>query len=350
MPPPGPIASSPANSTSSAIGGCGSIARTGPAAAMFVPRRSTGISIRSTAPDAAVVLGRRALPRSGQRRSQDHLGAQSPSALAVARPRVLADRRSTLPRSLRLRAGELARRQPAADRRQLGQHAGAGVQVDLLDLGAEFLRPGPARPAATSAPTTRRRGQSICCSPRSSADAHRAEPLALLQPEHAPARRRRSRCTSRDVRCRSWRAARDGRPSAAGSSSSKSIGRSSATADTPNVRRTTTATRSTSICWRSPSHESPATRRRCRSSARPTCSPPPPGSWPTTADACAHIGDDDGGALMPIAGRAADDWRDSLAAAAALLGRPELRVGPSPEEAVLAPGRAHARRGPRHVA
>jgi hypothetical protein len=46
----------------------------------------------------------------------------------------------------------------------------------------------------------------------------------------------------------------------------------------------------------------------------------------------AHIGDDDGGAMMPIAGRAADDWRDSLTVAAALLGHPELRVGPAPEE------------------
>ncbi|HWF87001.1 MAG TPA: alginate lyase family protein, partial [Vicinamibacterales bacterium] len=46
----------------------------------------------------------------------------------------------------------------------------------------------------------------------------------------------------------------------------------------------------------------------------------------------AHIGDDDGGVLMPIAGRAADDWRDSLASAAALLGQPGLRVGPTPEE------------------
>jgi hypothetical protein len=46
----------------------------------------------------------------------------------------------------------------------------------------------------------------------------------------------------------------------------------------------------------------------------------------------AHIGDDDGGMLLPIAGRPADDWRDSMAAAAALLGRPELRIGPTPEE------------------
>jgi hypothetical protein len=45
-----------------------------------------------------------------------------------------------------------------------------------------------------------------------------------------------------------------------------------------------------------------------------------------------HIGDDDGGALIPIAGRDADDWGDSLAAASALTGRPDLRVGPAPEE------------------
>lgn len=46
-----------------------------------------------------------------------------------------------------------------------------------------------------------------------------------------------------------------------------------------------------------------------------------------------HIGDDDGGLLLPIAGRAADDLRDSLAIAAALVDRTELRIGPIPEEA-----------------
>jgi hypothetical protein len=46
-----------------------------------------------------------------------------------------------------------------------------------------------------------------------------------------------------------------------------------------------------------------------------------------------HIGDDDGGMAFPLTGRAADDIRDSLAAAAALVARPELRVGPAPEEA-----------------
>ncbi len=46
-----------------------------------------------------------------------------------------------------------------------------------------------------------------------------------------------------------------------------------------------------------------------------------------------HIGDDDGGMLLPIADREPDDVRDSLTIASALLDRPELRIGPMPEEA-----------------
>lgn len=46
-----------------------------------------------------------------------------------------------------------------------------------------------------------------------------------------------------------------------------------------------------------------------------------------------HLGDDDGGLLVPIAGRAVDDWRDSLAIAALLTGHHELRVEGPPEEA-----------------
>ena len=47
-----------------------------------------------------------------------------------------------------------------------------------------------------------------------------------------------------------------------------------------------------------------------------------------------HIGDDDGGMLMPMTGRSPDDLRDSLAAAAALVDRPHLRIGRVPEEAL----------------
>jgi hypothetical protein len=46
-----------------------------------------------------------------------------------------------------------------------------------------------------------------------------------------------------------------------------------------------------------------------------------------------HIGDDDGGLVLPIAGRRSDDWRDSLAVAASLTGRDALRIGAPPEEA-----------------
>jgi hypothetical protein len=45
-----------------------------------------------------------------------------------------------------------------------------------------------------------------------------------------------------------------------------------------------------------------------------------------------HIGDDDGGMLTPLTRRRPDDLRDSLAIAATLLGRPELRIGRPPEE------------------
>jgi uncharacterized heparinase superfamily protein len=45
-----------------------------------------------------------------------------------------------------------------------------------------------------------------------------------------------------------------------------------------------------------------------------------------------HFGDDDGGMMFPIAGRAVDDIRDSLAVASALVSCPELRIGPAPEE------------------
>ena len=47
-----------------------------------------------------------------------------------------------------------------------------------------------------------------------------------------------------------------------------------------------------------------------------------------------HLGDDDGGMLLPIAGRALDDVRDSLTIAAALVGRRDLQVGRPPEEAL----------------
>jgi hypothetical protein len=45
-----------------------------------------------------------------------------------------------------------------------------------------------------------------------------------------------------------------------------------------------------------------------------------------------HIGDDDGGSVLPLTRRPTDDARDSLAIAAALTGRTDLRIGAPPEE------------------
>ena len=47
-----------------------------------------------------------------------------------------------------------------------------------------------------------------------------------------------------------------------------------------------------------------------------------------------HIGDDDGGALLPILGRDPDDLRASLAVASSLVDRPELRIEDAPEDAL----------------
>lgn len=52
-----------------------------------------------------------------------------------------------------------------------------------------------------------------------------------------------------------------------------------------------------------------------------------------------RFGDDDGGMLFPICGRAADDASDSLALAAHLLDRPDLALGPAPEEVGWMSGR-----------
>ena len=59
-----------------------------------------------------------------------------------------------------------------------------------------------------------------------------------------------------------------------------------------------------------------------------------------------HIGDDDGGALMPMLGVAPDDLRPSLAVAAALVDRPALQIGTTPEETLWLLGPESALRRP----
>jgi hypothetical protein len=58
------------------------------------------------------------------------------------------------------------------------------------------------------------------------------------------------------------------------------------------------------------------------------------------------IGDDDGGMLWPIAGRACEDVRDSLALAAVLLGRPDLAPWGVPEEVFWIAGRTAVEQEP----
>ena len=58
------------------------------------------------------------------------------------------------------------------------------------------------------------------------------------------------------------------------------------------------------------------------------------------------IGDDDGGMLWPIAGRACTDARDSLALAALVLGRPDLAPWGVPEEVFWIAGRTAIERAP----
>ncbi|HSK11074.1 MAG TPA: alginate lyase family protein, partial [Vicinamibacterales bacterium] len=56
------------------------------------------------------------------------------------------------------------------------------------------------------------------------------------------------------------------------------------------------------------------------------------------------IGDDDGGRLFPVCPREPNDVRDSLALAAVLLNRPDLAVGPGPEEPMWLVGETAAGR------
>ena len=136
----------------------------------------------ASSPPANDVLGRGAVPRSGVRRPQDHLGVESAPALDRARPRLVADGRTPLSGAFSRRAGELARCQPAARRRQLGQHARTLVPIDLVAVGAQLVR-GRGRRERIAVDRRRADGDRSPAAPR------RAESLVLLQPEHTSARR-----------------------------------------------------------------------------------------------------------------------------------------------------------------
>ena len=252
---------------------------------------------------AVELLVDRAVISTRLRRSQGHLGAQSPSALARARPRVLADRRPALPRrgaSTSSPAGWTPTRRSSASTGRAcwssrsGRCRGCGRSSFFADDAGDDRR---------------RRGSSICSSAldRQLAQIERNLSL-LLQPEHAPARR-----SARAVRRRAGRfpgcarrvpRRRIGRDVLV----ERSPGRSAPTAATASARRTTTATRSTSICSRSPSpasHGDPAAAQFEDAAGRLGIRRAAARRRPRPA---AAIGDDDGGStLCRSAGRAADD-------------------------------------------
>ena len=230
------------------------------------------------------------------RRSQDHLGAEPPSALARARPGVLAYRPSGIPRRV-ARSRELDGRKSAARRHQLGQHAGARAAVALVDVGAAFLRPRPESDRGRAPMDS-----SICCSALDrQLHARRTAICRTTSVRTHICSAKRSPCTSPAGRCRNWRA----------SAATGRLGRRvlveeiarqiSLMAATASVQRTITATRSTSTCWRSPS---PASRRDRPADLRARGRPARVGRARPLADdrgRMPHIGDDDGGALLPIA-------------------------------------------------
>ena len=226
-----PIACSQAATTSSAI------APSQLGAARLAHRR------RARRQSPRWLLGRRSLTWIRRRRSQDHLGAESASALARPRPRLRPDRRSPLLRAFVAQLPSWLDANPPLARHQLGEHAGARLPLPLMALGAGLLRRRAASP--TSAPWI-----VDLLSPRSAAHAHRAEPLALLQPEHASVRRgaRALRRGSRAARTAIASARR--RASAATSWSRKRPADPTPTAATRSCRRTITATPPTSTCSR----------------------------------------------------------------------------------------------------
>ena len=241
MPPRAPTAFSRASTICSGIAGCDSRPHLPYLPAPGLPDwhldpvhgRRPPVTFWSTVPYLAA----------GMRRSQDHLGAESASALARARPRVLADRRREVSRSLRRGAGEAGstrtRRSPASTGRACSssrsdRSRGSGR---FTSSPHDAAQPNDGRGAVDRRSAARA---------RSPADARRAEPVVLLQPEHAPARRSAGALRRGRALPELAASARGARRSAAASCSPRSTGRSPPTAATASAPRTTTATRSTS--------------------------------------------------------------------------------------------------------
>ena len=151
-------------------------------------RRSTGIAIRSSTQRAAPVLERGTVPPAAaatqiilelNRHQHFSPGRAGGGGHRPALRRCPASRR-------------LDGRQPAARRCQLGQHAGAGPAIAVVDLGPRMLRrAGRWRPCGRGRAGRRRASVAggSAARARPAAAARRAEPVDLLQPQHASARR-----------------------------------------------------------------------------------------------------------------------------------------------------------------
>ena len=265
----GPIASSRASSTCSAIATCRS--RMAAAGA-----KSTGIWIQSTSAARRPTTG--AASRISTPRLADHKVVwelnRHQSWLQLGRA-WLVDGRHPLPRRLHHAVRWLDAQQPAAPRDELGQHAGTGVSLPVMDLGAALFFGTAGRHGGGTHAVE-------CRSPawaRPSAHADRAQPVDLLQPEHASHRRGAGAlCRGANVAgIAPVRAMGSDRPRAADCADLAAGARS--TAGTSSSRPITIATHSTSICWRSPSRVRPPIRWRRRS-------PRPSNAWPSTRARC----------------------------------------------------------------
>ncbi len=141
------------------------------------------------------------------RRPQGRLGTESAPVMAAAWPRLLVDRRPSLPRGLHHAVRWLDAQQPAAPRDELGQHAGTGVSLPVLDLGAALFF----RDRRTARRRNARRGLSISCL-GSTVSSRRSS--ATCRPTSARTRislERRWRSMSRDERCQNCAGPRDGK-------------------------------------------------------------------------------------------------------------------------------------------
>ena len=270
---------------------------------------------RRQSPRAFWAIG--AVSRSRRRRPQDHLGAESPSALAGARAGALrsAATRASTTRSVAQLSDWLAANPPLIGTNWASMLE-LGFRSPVLALGARAVRGSAQR--ADREPVDRRSAARA----RSAADAHRAATCRTTSARTRISRGgagalRRRLCAAR-ARARAHGASRSAaRSSLAGSDTAgarRRRARRAVGALPPLLHRLLSARGASARSARddpaAPIFEE-AARRQARY-LRTICDDD--GDRP-------QIGDDDGGQLFPICGPAVGDCRDTLANAAIVAGR-----------------------------